>query len=504
MGFYSQKDRGREAPITPASGFDPEPYRSEFRRDYARLVHSPSFRRLCGKTQLYPGQELDFFRNRLTHSLEVAQIAKSIAIKLNHTLKKEGAGWAIDLDLIEFAGLAHDLGHPPFGHIGESALDACMTDFGGFEGNAQTLRILTRLEKRQNDSDFPHCINPAAGIDSRVGLNLTYRSLSAIVKYDYPIPAGSLQRKDAEAEGRIKDSGVVKGYYATEDEIVKRIRHAVLGKSGKPGGLYTIECQIMDIADDIAYSTYDLEDAFKAGFMSPMRMISASDDIIDEVARKVTKSLSRTVTSKDVKQLLLDVFSDLFLFDKQPLLNESDPEKLKEIAAEVIPPVALRHGATASEMLKNDGYIRTGFTSRQVGRFIRSISLDQLDKSTPALSTIKMLPDIHLKLEVLKQMNFVTLIQSPRLQIVDYRGREIVSSIFKSLFPWDKPSEFKDDNPNLKLLPRDFKAIYLAFKKPSDRARVVCDFVAGMTDRYALEFYGRLKSENPETIFKPI
>lgn len=124
--------------------------RSPYRRDYARLIHSPSFRRLQGKTQLYPGHESDFFRNRLTHSLEVAQIAKGIALRLNFEEPFLQAN-PIDCDLVEFAALAHDLGHPPFGHNGERALDDCMKQWGGFEGNAQTLRILTVMEKKKRE-----------------------------------------------------------------------------------------------------------------------------------------------------------------------------------------------------------------------------------------------------------------------------------------------------------------------------------------------------------------
>src|SRR5208283_2954453 len=149
--LYSAGDRKR---LTSSESLNDseelaEPYRSPWRRDYGRLIHCPSFRRLQGKTQVFPGYESDFYRNRLTHSLEVAQIAKAIAIRLNATsihfrLKNR----KIEPDIVEFAGLAHDLGHPPFGHNGEEALDECMHDYGGFEGNAQSLRIVSRLEKK--------------------------------------------------------------------------------------------------------------------------------------------------------------------------------------------------------------------------------------------------------------------------------------------------------------------------------------------------------------------
>jgi dGTPase len=149
MKLYNDRGISRQKDIDDSIKVCPD-YRSPFRRDYARLVHSPSFRRLQGKTQLFPGLESDFFRNRLTHSFEVAQIAKSITLFLNNSNEFLRTNeYVIDTDLVEFAGLAHDLGHPPFGHKGEKALNECMQDSGGFEGNAQTLRVLTRIEKKK-------------------------------------------------------------------------------------------------------------------------------------------------------------------------------------------------------------------------------------------------------------------------------------------------------------------------------------------------------------------
>lgn len=236
--------------------------RSPFRRDFGRLLHSPACRRLQGKTQLFPGHESDFFRNRLTHSLEVAQIAKGIAQILN-ACDPACRSEKIDLDLVEFAGLAHDLGHPPFGHNGERALDDCMRRYGGFEGNAQTLRILARVEKKVYDghTGSDGCGITAGGADRRLGLNLTYRSLASVLKYDREIPTR-----------RNKDADLVKGHYASEKTLVEAIKnHVGIPKSGP---FKVIECQIMDIADDIAYSTYDLEDAMKGGFSHPMQLLA--------------------------------------------------------------------------------------------------------------------------------------------------------------------------------------------------------------------------------------
>jgi dGTPase len=167
---YSGSDQERVVPVPPSRD------RTDFRRDYSRLLHSPSFRRLAGKAQLFPGNEDDFFRNRLTHSLEVAHIGKSIASILNEQVFSQPRS-AIDLDLVEFACLAHDIGHPPFGHVGEAALDRCMRELGGFEGNAQTLRIVNCLEKKElRQSGAARRWEPIfGGQDRRVGLNVTYR-----------------------------------------------------------------------------------------------------------------------------------------------------------------------------------------------------------------------------------------------------------------------------------------------------------------------------------------
>ena len=150
-----------------------------------------------------------FFRNRLTHSLEVAQIAKSIAKKLNYEFNLD-----IDEDLVSLAGLAHDIGHPPFGHQGEEALDKCMIEYGGFEGNAQTLRILTRIEKKIIDTENPSGVNEK-GRDLRAGLNLTSRSIASILKYDNIIPRNHEQRLKFH-ESRGEPIHPIKGYYESE------------------------------------------------------------------------------------------------------------------------------------------------------------------------------------------------------------------------------------------------------------------------------------------------
>lgn len=475
MPLYRNSDFAREAGGA-GSGFSrPEPYRSDFRRDHARLIHCASFRRLVGKTQLFPGIESDFFRNRLTHSLEVAQIAKSIAIKLNceQPFLREHGG--IDPDLVEVAALAHDLGHPPFGHNGELALDNCMLQHGGFEGNAQTLRILARLEKKITTDPLGYGVTED-GRDLRFGLDLCARTLAAILKYDAEIP---VIRTGA------GNNRPVKGYYASEAELVRRIKSAVTGSSHFDGKFKTIECQIMDVADDIAYSTYDLEDAFKAKFILPMDMIAAENALLDEVAAGISEPERTTVD--DVRGVLLAIFEEFFEDEELADRLESRSVTQNEVMS------ALNRRYYAMSRIASLGYVRTQLTSDLVGSFIAGIRFEP-DEQHPALSRVYLANNTRLKVEVLKRFTYTSLIMSPRLKVAEFRGQEIVQEIFEELVT---PS-------GNRLLPDDFRRWIKSLRGESEKHRVVCDFIAGMTDRYAVEFYGRLRSESPQSIFKPI
>ncbi|MDR0220054.1 MAG: dNTP triphosphohydrolase, partial [Lachnospiraceae bacterium] len=269
-----------------------EAYRTEYRRDYARVIHSSSFRRLQNKTQLFPGYESDFFRNRLTHSLEVAQIAKTIAIMLSEEEKYRHL--PIEPDVCEIAGLIHDLGHPPFGHNGEDALNSCMGTYGGFEGNAQTIRIITKLEKKTANDEYHNEFND----DKRYGLNLTTRAIASALKYDTMIA------KDYNGD-------VKKGYYESEKEIVNQVKKTLIGEN-YTGLFKTIECQIMDLADDIAYSTYDIEDAFKAGFLTPVNMMAADDMIFEQIVEKLFTKSQINSNVDECRNVLLDIFKSIW------------------------------------------------------------------------------------------------------------------------------------------------------------------------------------------------
>lgn len=448
-------------------------YRTAWRRDYGRVIHSPAFRRLQGKTQLFPGIESDFFRNRLTHSLEAAQIAKAIATRLNSTEKfLQDPKNKIEPDIAEIAALCHDLGHPPFGHNGEKALDECMKKYGGFEGNAQTLRILVRLEKRENISEHPTGIDDS-GRDLRCGLNLTARVLASVLKYDNEIP---FERKPCDA--------LEKGYYQSERDVVQWVKQQVVARLDFGGKFKTVECQIMDIADDIAYSTYDLEDALKAKFFLPLDAIAASQEILEEVSQEVSKpgALGVRFTQHQVKEVLNGIFGGVARLPPGKKLAAR-----RDLAAAN---VAYR----TSLRLANDGHLRVEFSSELVRKFINAVRLKP-NADAPALSQVYLVPGARMRVEVLKRFNFISLIMSPRLKVAEFRGGDIVKTIFEALAD--------QSNDGHRLLPDDFRMVFERVEQ-HQRRRVICDFIAGMTDRYALEFYGRLKSENPQTIFKPL
>ncbi len=240
-------DRAAEARWVPEP--DKRPGRTAFQRDRARVLHSAALRRLAGTTQVVAPMRSDFPRTRLTHSLECAQVGREL-----------GAALGCDPDLVETACLAHDIGHPPFGHTGEEALDQAAEACGGFEGNAQSLRILTRLEPKRFAplDEAPARLAPWPG--RSVGLNLSRAALDAATKY--PWPHGAHPTDPASPKY---------GVYADDLPVFRWLR------AGSPAGRKCFEATVMDWSDDVAYSTHDVEDGLQAGHIDPAALRAPSE-----------------------------------------------------------------------------------------------------------------------------------------------------------------------------------------------------------------------------------
>ncbi len=404
--------------VTPARASDalrhtPEPARaatdrrSEFEHDRSRIIHSAAFRRLQGKTQVFGIYEGDFFRTRLTHSLEVAQIAKGIALTLG-----------TDPDLVEAVCLAHDLGHPPFGHNGERTLHALMRAHDGFEGNAQTLRIVTRLEQKHADY---------------AGLNLTYQTLDGVLKYKTCIDATAIANAP---------QGPVKGFYAEDRALVETI----IRQTGT-GQQRSLECQIMDVADDIAYSVHDLEDSLKAGLLSPddLRRLPPAR-VVREVNTKLT-AWGRTVTESTVHRELAQIADRLEQLE-QHSLRAGRKMLTRDLIHEFVSPVAIQSH-------ERHEHIDTDFSNR-------------------------------VRIEALKAFESYKVINNPRVTTLGHKGKEVLQRLFAVL---DQGQE------SIGLFPEDHGEHYenaLLNGDETARKRVICDFLASMTDSYALRFYSRL------------
>ncbi|MGO3735442.1 MAG: deoxyguanosinetriphosphate triphosphohydrolase [Canibacter sp.] len=369
---YGPRDIERFVPETHHSS------RTAFSRDRARLLHSSGWRRLAAKTQvLSPTAGVDFARNRLTHSLEVAQIGRELAKSLG-----------LSQDVVDTACLAHDLGHPPFGHNGERALDAWIEPYGGFEGNAQTLRILSRLEAKTFDEHGK----------SR-GLNLTRATLDASCKYPWP----RMTSRDSLGVPRAKY-----GYFDDDEEVFLWIR------DGAPQDRKCAEAQAMDLSDDIAYSVHDFEDAVVSGYIDPEILTSRSGH----------ESLLRAVS--DWAQGTID--------------QDAIGRAYERIAAQPQWLTAWHGNRQDLAQLKN-------FTSDMIGRFAREAihaTQESSNSAAPRFGLQICVPDeVRAEIAVLKGIVAAFVMSSGRRQPTYQRQRDLLEQLLDAL--WQNPSHLEPE-----------------------------------------------------------
>lgn len=445
--------------------------RSEYDIDYGRIIHSTSFRRLQSKTQILNLGDSDFYRTRLTHSLEVAQIAGGLVKHLRKAYPDHPVTPQLpEHSLIQAIGSAHDLGHPPFGHGGEVALNYCMrvaanpdeagrngngviTDIteAGFEGNGQTLRILSRLET----------------FSKAHGANLTRRTLLGILKYPVVYskaahPARVPKLHDGPSTLRVIDTHASKPpkcYMDCETDVVdwvldplpqadRELFQTVTQDEGKHAKSRhkSLDCTIMDVADDISYGVHDLEDAIAMQLISP-------------------DAFMREVTADDCESFIA-------------MLNRNHKDKRgNDVYREIV------------DGLFGDSGERKMFISMLVGYFITDARYVDDDRfETPLLRHGVKLGDDRVRL--LKAFQDVVrkhVIKSPRVQHMEFKGQGMVVAVFEAL----------QSDPE-RLLPED---VFPLYQKSGGNLRIICDFVASMTDGYLVRTYERLFSPGAGSVF---
>ena len=231
-----------------------------------------------------------------------------------------------------------------------------------------------------------------------------------------------------------------------------------------------------------------MEDAFKAGFLSPYKIIAANNDIYTQISRKLMNT-GIEASDKECRELILDLFSEVWI---EPI-NDQKSLSLDDTEYDIKTVNNFIDSYTFSEDFASNGYQRNHFSSYLVSRFINGISIDK-NTQYPILSKVAVDDKTKKLINILKHFSYVFLINSSRLKVVENRGYDIIKKMFERL----------SSDEGYKLLPEDYQELYVAVATDQGKKRVICDFIAGMTDRYAIEFYGRLFSENPKTIFKPL
>jgi dGTPase len=375
----------------------PSRTRSPFRRDCDRVIHSTAFRRLKHKTQVFVFHEGDHYRTRLTHSLEVAQIARALARQLG-----------LDEDLTETLALAHDLGHPPFGHAGERALDSCLKAHGGFDHNAQTLRVVTSLEHRYPDFD---------------GLNLTWESLEGIVKHN-----GPLTGQNGTPTGRYRDHGIPVGisdYVRTYDLEL--------------WSFASLEAQVAAIADDIAYDAHDIDDGLRAGLFAvdDLKVMPLAAQIIAEIAQRYPGLDDIRRGAELVRELISHLIGAVVL-EAQRRLEAAKPKSVEDV--------------------RNYGEMLIAFPA----------AVAQAEAEIKAFLKLRMY-------------------RHPRVMRVMGDAEQILFDLFARY--QNRP----DDLPTEWLPPAGG-----AGETETERARRIGNFIAGMTDRFAITEHGRLFDSTPD------
>jgi dGTPase len=376
----------------------PEPVsksRSAFRRDCDRIIHSTAFRRLKHKTQVFVFDEGDHYRTRLTHTLEVTQVSRALARALG-----------VDEDLAEALALAHDLGHPPFGHAGERALDACLAAYGGFDHNAQTLRVVTALERRYPAFD---------------GLNLTWETLEGLVKHNGPLTV-----RDGTPLGPYREHGI-------PETILDYSRQQDLQLWSFP----SVEAQIAAFADDIAYDAHDIDDGLRAELfdLDDIATVALPGRIIGEV-RTTHPGLD---ASREVHELIRRLIGLL----------------IEDVIAETSRKLAALEPSSADDV-------------RQAKTSVAGFSPATADADSAIKSFLK-----------------VRMYRHTRVMHVMDQAAGVVRDLFArySDHPRDLPAEWSEGLDRL---------------EEAARARRIADFIAGMTDRFALAEHTRLFDSTPE------
>ncbi len=407
--FYSEFDTER---LRESNRKD---YRTPFQIDRDRIIHSSEFRRLQGKTQVFLPGEYDYYRTRLTHSIEVAQIGRSICNHLYESNKDLfSEDYFIDSDLVESACLAHDLGHPPFGHAGERTLHNLMKKYGGFEGNAQTLRLITEIFYRSEEN--------------RRGLNPTRAFLDSILKYK------SLYVNLDNPKNHFIYNEQEKYLDFTFGENLKNLNL----KSGKDlNSIKSIECQIMDWADDTAYAINDLVDSISGGFITIYKLLKWKENNVDKIS-----------------ELQLEFLNNMLEWMKK-------------------------------------GNFKAKFGS-QIGDCILACKIVESDSSLSKLTNrykynLEINNTFVEKVALYKKVSSDIVFKSSQLHQIEFKGDKMLSNIFKVL-----EDNYVTNLKSIKLLPDFSDRLIRIEKDPNIRARLVCDQLAGMTDSYAIRNYKRL------------